>query len=127
MAPRPRKVRVGALTYRISTDVADIQKASDEADISETSEWSAFSDHDLLIIGINPRNPVDVQRRDLLHEILHCCLRHSGIWPNTYAQIVTKAGEDGGYTVEEFMVAAASAPLLQVLRDNTKLRRWLTE
>lgn len=124
-AGRPRKVRVGPLTYQVLVDVAAIRRASDNASLNEGDEWSAFSDHDSLVIGINPTNPVDVQRRDLLHELLHCCLRHSGVWPNAYASTVAKAGEDDGYTVEEFMVAASSAPLLGVLRDNPTLVRWL--
>lgn len=126
MSVRPRKVRVGHLTYSVLVDVAAIKKASADADISEDSEWSAYSDHDRLVIAINPTNPVEVQRRDMLHELIHCCLRHSGVWPNTYAQIVAKAdNDDGGYTVEEFMVASASMPLLGVLRDNPSLVRWL--
>lgn len=124
---RPRYVRVGALTYRVITDVAEIRKVSDQADIAADSEWSAFSDHDRLLIGINPNNPADVQRRDLLHEAVHCCLRLAGIWPNSYADVVAKAdGQHGGYTVEEFVVSAASAPLLGVLRDNPHLAAWLT-
>ena len=118
MSVRPRKVRVGHLTYSVLVDVAAIKKASADADISEDSEWSAYSDHDRLVIAINPTN--------MLHELIHCCLRHSGVWPNTYAQIVAKAdNDDGGYTVEEFMVASASMPLLGVLRDNPSLVRWL--
>ena len=126
MSARPRKIRVGHLTYSILVDVAAIRKASADANLNEGDEWSAFSDHDKLIIGINPTNPVEVQRRDVLHELLHCTLRYSGVWPNAYARTVEKAGEDDGYTVEEFMVASASAPLLGVLRDNPTLVRWLT-
>ena len=126
MSARPRQVKVGPLTYRVLVDVAAIRKASNDANLNEGDEWTAFSDHDALVIGINPSNPVDVQRRDLLHEVLHCCLRFSGVWPNAYATTVGRAGEDDGYTVEEFVVAAQSAPLLGVLRDNPSLTRWLT-
>lgn len=125
MSARPRKVRVGHLTYDVVVDVAAIRKASENAGLNDGDEWSAFSNHDKLIICINPTFPADTQRRDLLHEILHGCLRHSGVWPNSYAATVSKAGEDDGYTVEEFMVAAASAPLVGVLRDNPSLVRWL--
>lgn len=124
---RPRLIKVGPLTYRVLVDVAAIRKASASANLGDDVEWSAFSDHDSLIIGINPNNPASVQRRDVLHELLHCCLRFAGVWPNTYADTVSKAGEDGGYTVEEFVVAAQSAPLLMVLRDNPTLMKWLLE
>lgn len=125
MSARPRQIRVGVLTYRIMVDAAAIRQASQEAELPDGDSWTAFSDHDALIIGINPANPADVQRRDVLHELIHCALRHSGVWPNSYAETLVKADADTGYTVEEFMVAAASAPLLGVLRDNPTLMRWL--
>ena len=125
MSARPRQVRVGVLTYRILVDIAAIRQASDDANLKPGDSWSAFSDHDALVIGINPANPVDVQRRDVLHELLHCTLRYAGVWPNAYAETLVKADDGTGYTVEEFMVAAASAPLLGVLRDNPSLVRWL--
>lgn len=101
--------------------------ASADADIAPDAEWTAYSDHDALIIGLNPNNPVDRQRHDLLHEVIHCCLRFAGVEPNAYAEIVAEArGKHGGYTVEEFVVAAASGPLLGVLVDNPDLLAWLT-
>ena len=124
---RPRVIKIGPLPYRVMVDAAAIRQASNEADLGENAEWSAFSDHDALIIGINPTNPKSVQQRDVLHEVLHCCLRFAGVWPNAYASTVGKAGEDDGYTVEEFVVAAQSAPLLMVLRDNPSLTKWLLE
>lgn len=124
----PSEVRVGCLTYRVLTDVAAINKASAEADIAAGAEWTAYSDHDALVIGINAGNPPDVQKRDLLHEIIHCCLRFAGVEPNAYATVVARAkGKHGGYTVEEFTVAAASGPLLGVLRDNPDLTKWLVK
>lgn len=127
MRVRPSEIRVGFLPYAVLTDRAAINAASESADIDEGAEWAAFSDHDALVIGINPDNPLPVQQRDLLHEVIHCCLRYSGVEPNAYARVVGKAKErHGGYTVEEFMVAAASAPLLAVLRDNPDLTAWLT-
>lgn len=126
MTAIPASVRVGPLTYRVLTDTTAINAVSDDADID--GEWTAYADHDRLIIGINPDNPSDVQRRDLLHEVVHCCLRMSGVEPNAYARIVHRAKErHGGYTVEEFTVAAMSAPLLAVLRDNPLLTTWLVE
>jgi hypothetical protein len=124
---RPTLVRVGPVTYRILTDPEAINRASASADIDPSSEWSAYSDHDALVIGINGSNPEGVQRRDVLHELLHCCLRLAGVEPNAYARVVHRAeGRHDGYTVEEFMVAAATGPLLGVLRDNPWLTAWLT-
>ena len=123
----PAHVKIGPLVYSVLTDVDAIKAASESADIDEGAEWTAYSDHDALVIGINPSNPECVQQRDLLHEVIHCCLRFAGVEPNAFARIVARAKErHGGYTVEEFMVAAASGPLLGVLRDNPDLVAWLT-
>lgn len=123
----PTLIKVGPLDYRVLTDIAAIQDASDGANIAESAEWTAYSDHDALIIAINPNNPLGVQRRDLLHEVIHCCLRFAGVEPNAYADLVAEArGRHGGYTVEEFVVAAASGPLLGVLRDNPYFTEWMT-
>lgn len=126
MTAIPASVRVGPLTYQVLTDTAAINAASESADIAEGCEWTAYSDHDALVIGINPANPLAVQQRDLLHELLHCCLRLSGVEPNVYARVVARAkGKHDGYTVEEFTVAAIAGPLLGVLRDNADLTAWL--
>lgn len=122
----PTAVKVGCLTYRVLTDADAIRAVSASADIHPGSEWSAYSDHDRLLIGVNADNPVDAQRRDLVHELLHCCLRIAGAEPNAYARVVQEAAErHGGYSVEEFMVGATAAPLLGVLRDNPDLAGWL--
>lgn len=124
----PKAVKVGALTYSVLTDVDAIKAASAGADIEAGAEWTAYSDHDAAVIGINPSNPPCIQRRDLLHEVIHCCLRYSGVEPNAYAATVGRAkGKHGGYTVEEFMVAATAGPLLGVLQDNPNLTAWLVD
>lgn len=122
----PERVKVGCLTYRIVTDPDEIKKHSDNADVSEDAEWSAFSNHDRLLIGVNADNPEGVQRRDVLHELLHCCLRLAGAWPDQYADLVNEArGRHGGRDVEEYAVAGITGPLLGVLRDNPALTEWL--
>lgn len=123
---RPRRIRVGHLTYRVVVDPAEIRAVSDANTVDDGDEtWEAFSDHERLIIGINRDAPLDVQRRDLVHEVLHCVLRHSGVWPNAYAKVLSRSDVDTGYDVEEYVVGAQSAPLLGVLRDNPSLVRWL--
>lgn len=122
----PSEIKVGCMTYRLLLDADEIKAMSDGADLSANAEWSAFSDHDRLVIGVNPNNPDAVQKRDTVHELLHCCLRLAGVEPNAYAYVVEKAkGKHGGYTVEEFSVAATSGPLLGVMRDNPALMDWL--
>lgn len=124
----PSSVRVGAFDYRILTDTAEIKRYRRHADIDDDAEWVAFSDHDRLLIGINPAHAVAAQRRDLLHELLHCCLRLGGVWPDAYADLVAEArGRHGGNNVEEVVVTGLTGPLLGVLRDNPDLTKWLLE
>lgn len=127
-AGRPSRVRVGAVTYRIVTDPEAIKEASDASDAADRGGvWKAFSNHDRLLIGLPPGDADDANRVSLLHELLHCCLRHSGAWPDMYARVLDSARDrNAGIDVEEFMVAGLTAPLLGVLRDNPNALRWLT-
>jgi hypothetical protein len=126
MTALPTSIRIGPVRYTVLTDAAEIKRVSDEADLGSGGEWAAFSDHDRLIIGINPEHAEDNNRVSVLHEVLHCCLRASGVWPNSYARLVDAArGQDGDIPVEEFTVAALAGPMLGVLRDNPDLAAWL--
>lgn len=123
----PRSVRVGALRYRVLLDAAEIKRASDAAELEPGGTWGAFSDHERLIIGLDPAHADDTNRHSLVHELLHCLLRQGGVWPNSYARLVDAArGHDEDIPVEEFTVSAMAGPLLSVLRDNPELLAWLT-
>ena len=125
MSDIPGAVQIGPLTYRIIVDTAEVKAFSDRNAVS--GEWLAFSDHDKLIIGINPDRAADANRVDLVHEILHCAVRASGAHPGTYADTVYEARDrDGGFGVEEYTVAAMAGPLLSTLRDNPGLVAYLT-
>lgn len=128
MSAVPDWIKVGPLVYSVQANVAVVRERSDASTADMDGEWAAYSDHDQLVIGLNPDQAPDAVRRDLLHEILHCCLRVSGAEPNQYATVVARAkGRDGGLTVEEVMVSGATLPLLGVLRDNPDFVRWLQE
>jgi len=123
----PSEVRVGPVTYRVIVDAAEVKAASDAANFGDDGEWIAFSDHNKLIIGLNPEHASDTNRCSMIHEILHCALRQSGAHPNTYADTVYEAHDRvAGHTVEEYTVSAMTGPLLSVLRDNPGLVAYLT-
>jgi hypothetical protein len=123
----PASIRVGSVTYRIIMDPVVLKAASDEANFGEKGEWIAFSDHEKLIIGINPEHAADANRFSLIHEILHCALRQSGSHPNVYADTVYEARDRvQGVSVEEFTVSAMTGPLFATLRDNPALLAYLT-
>lgn len=123
----PGTVRIGAVTYTIVFDAAEIHAASANTHGGQAGEWSAYSDHEKLIIGINPEHALDANRFSMIHEILHCALRSSGSHPGTYADVVYEAHDRvAGLTVEEFTVSAMTGPLLSALRDNPQLVAYLT-
>jgi hypothetical protein len=127
VADIPASIRIGSVTYQVLHDAASVKAASDEANFGDKGEWIAFSDHEKLVIGINPNHATDANRYSLIHEILHCALRQSGAHPSVYADTVYEARDRvGGVTVEEFTVAAMTGPLLATLRDNPALIAYLT-
>jgi hypothetical protein len=119
---RPDRVRIGPLTYRIMWDAAEIEAAAPNSD--RGTMWAAFSNHERLIIGLNPDHAPDAQRHSLIHEILHCCLRMSGVWPDAYARTAMSARRTD-VDVEEHTVSGLAGPLLGVLRDNPEILAWL--
>lgn len=126
-ATMPTSIKVGATIYRVITDAQEIKRVSDE-NTDDDNQWTAFSNHDHLIIGINPLNHDDVNRVTLLHEIMHCCLRVGGVWPDAYSRVVASAcGQTHGVSVEEFTVTGMAHQLLVALQENPQLTAWLME
>lgn len=66
---RPKKIRIGSVTYTILWDAEAIQRESDNNGVE--GSWTAFSAHDDLTIGINPNHHLDVQRQAVIHEVMH--------------------------------------------------------
>lgn len=120
---RPEEVKIGPLTYRVVWDAAEIEAASPESDHGTT--WAAFSNHEHLVIGLNPDHADDANRHSLLHEILHCCLRMAGVWPDAYARTAASARRPPDVDVEEHTISGLAGPLLGVLRDNPDVAAWL--
>lgn len=129
MTDYPTAVRVGAVTYTVMRDSEEVSRVSDASDAADRGGvWKAFSDHDRLLIGLPPDDADDANRLSLIHELLHCCLRHSGAWPDMYARVLDSARDRAsGVDVEEFTVAGLAAPLLGVLRDNPQTLAWLLQ
>jgi hypothetical protein len=125
VSPRPETVKVGPLLYWVQWD-SDLVKARSEGRTGPDEEWAAFSDHERLVIGINPGHGPGAQRQSLLHEVLHCCLRMAGCWPDQYATVWVKAREVGPGP-EEMTVSALAAPMVQVLGENPHLLAWLRD
>lgn len=127
MIRRPDRIRIGAVTYRLLADRDAVAAVSDR-NAHPGGYWAAFSDHNQLVIGVNPETAPDVNKVDVLHEVIHCCLRTSGVWPDSYAAVIQRAdGFNDGQSVEEMMVSGTAAVLLAVMRDNPDLVAWLLD
>lgn len=102
MVRKPKRVRVGAFTYRIAWEESDSLTAHGADGLFEAGKQ---------LITVNPTQGRDMRRVHLLHEILHAC--------------VHDAGNEDHVTDEETAVQAITARLLQTLRDNPIVTRWL--
>ncbi len=66
-----------------------------------------------LLIVISDKSPLVLQKETLLHELMHAALA------------ATKPDLSVGDDVEEYAVSQLSPALFGVLRDNSKLTKWL--
>ena len=112
MADRPESLRIGPFTYTVAwpEHVLDVDKFGAEDETLET--LSARVDHVSLTIFIASFMARAVQRKSLLHEVIHACNWISG--------------HDDTSSEEQF-VRALAFPLLDVLRDNPPLVAFLVE
>jgi hypothetical protein len=108
---RPRAIRIGAFTYKVIWEehVLELDRYGKEDPEQET--LSARADHMTLEIHVSTSLVLAVQRKSLLHEVIHACN-----W-------IT--GHDDAVNEEEF-VRALAFPMLDVLRDNPQLVAFLT-
>lgn len=111
---KPRNVKIGHVTYAIhfDTGVLDhyaVQMQRDLAGASNTSD---------AVIVVRPTLPPDIQAETLLHEILHQCLGVAGCDPN-------QAVAEGCKDIEEKTVWSMAGVLLDVLRDNPDVLKFL--
>lgn len=115
--PRPDTVIVGFQTYTIeyaSVDEWDAQRRPEEA------AGVTHADQASIVLLITPNLDENKLRERVLHEITHA------VWAsNNMTHLVTM---DGGLPddVEESIVLMQSTALLQVMRDNPEVVKYLT-
>lgn len=108
---RPTTIRIGPFQYTVRWE-AVIYDCDDEGVEDRTlPTLSARVEHVRLLIRIDKTMHVVVQRKSLLHEVIHACN-----W-------IT--GHQDAHNEEEW-VRSLAFPLLDVLRDNPRLVAWLT-
>jgi hypothetical protein len=118
--PPPTRLRIGHLTYTVTEDDAAVAERS----VSEHGDYAAYSRQSTQQIVLGTRQGqdnfgADYRAENLLHEVLHSCLRVAACDPDRDA----KAGVED---VEERTVSALAGVLLATLRDNPDLPTWLT-
>lgn len=104
----PTTVKVGPLVY-------DVKFNSDYVRKLGINGANGESDLENLVITIGEHLNPQVQKQIMVHEILHCCFQAA----NTSFQ-VTK------HSSEETIVSCLESPLLEVLKDNPQLLKWVT-
>lgn len=110
----PDKVQVGA--YSIDIEVNPKKLLDEGNDRGEVIAGLATLEEQLITLG---EYPDDYTADSLLHEILHICLRVSS------CNINDEVAKDNVYDVEERIVSALTGILLDTLRRNPQLIRYL--
>ena len=109
--PLPDSVKVGHATYELKH----------EPGLSQLTGATGVCGQDVQSILIDPMSGPDMQRETVLHEVLHAIFHGVGLKP--YLEEVEKEADIK--ELEEKVVNAASGLLLQVLRDNPALMKFL--
>lgn len=120
-----KSVKIGPHTYTVRTSKEDVDGTADEVAAHSSDGIEAYSDHQKLEIVLLPNVAPDVERMSLVHEILHCCLRASGNWPDEFARILVRSRGDSNMDIEEYVIGGITGPLLMTIRDNPELAKYL--
>ncbi len=104
----PKEIQVGPYRYRISTEKAEM----DALQAEQRCGLAGFHDELQTQITTHPEQTQDSMADTLLHELLHACLIQSGVQDRDR---------------EEDYVSGISATLLDTLRRNPDLVKFLTE
>lgn len=105
----PKRIHIGSLTYRVTTDKASVDAACRE----EGTDLYGRTHHGRLTIALDPTTTDPKQREVLLHEALHCLTEKAGITAELGAQ------------QEEKLVDRIAPLLLDLLRTNPALVDYL--
>jgi hypothetical protein len=116
MTKMPQTVRVGVYTYRVTEDGTEWARYVNDG---TGKDRAGFSDHNTLVIAINPGLAPDQKAETLIHEVLHAAW-----WIGSVGSL--EALKDDA-DVEEFVVSHLSPWLLMTLRDNPELVEYLRE
>lgn len=100
---RPREVVVGPFTYSVEWPVW----AEEDGE-----PMSGRAEHSTLTIFVSTGLHVELQRKVLLHEIMHAC--------------VFVTGHNSSEVTEEHFIRGTAFALLDVLRDNPEVVRFIT-
>lgn len=111
----PPSILIGHLRFAVKMSQEEINQEN----CNLKSDLAGFGSTTRQVIGLRPDIAPDYMAEVLLHEVLHQCLRAANCDPSRDA-------EAGLKDVEERAVAAMAGPLLQTLRDNPVLVRYLT-
>lgn len=107
MQKRPARLRIGPFTWKVLWSAEEVLRLCPEGDAD------GVCDQRSLTIAVDPGESEDYARNTALHETLHAC--------------VAASSPQGMDEHEEAFVAAVTAPLLGLLRDNKQFARWLIE
>lgn len=107
------KVRVGPHTYRIKFDTAELNRLA--VDHGSAQGFDGYTDNDSTTIYVKEELGPSQRRDTILHELIHAC--------NSFTGLDSELSEK----VEERVARRLAPVLLDILRSNPTLLRYLTD
>jgi len=96
-------------------DITFSNELVNEAAVNSKNDYGAVTQHNVLRILVREDLALAMQKKVLLHEILHCC------WPESWVT-------SGSYFEdEEKLVTLLENSLFGVMCDNPDVFRWLMQ
>ena len=111
MSAFPRRIKVSTYSYTVRRDEVEINRLSVESQI----DFMGHTNHRDLVMTIRP-GPSQQERVTVLHEVLHGVFEAVGLGERPEF----KAG-----TLQEEIISALDATLVQVFEDNPALVAFL--
>ena len=111
----PKKVKVGAHTYKIRLETALLVEGSDNAD--DPLELNGLCNPQTLTIFLRKGLPASLTKETLVHELFHA------LFPNVggLGDVLHKFPD----LMEEYFVDNLSSKWFSLLRENPQLVGWL--
>ncbi len=123
--PRPDWIRCSGAVFDIEwyDSLDELKSKVDDENIRVNPTIHAVTDTWNRIIRMGTWPALDVQRENLLHEVMHACMSVVRGEMDALPEAMAKFPEDTDW--EEWYITALDGPLTHTLRDNPLATKWM--